>query len=259
MRKQPCVLVVLFILLAPFAVAQTKTGREKAGLRGKVESVRVEKSEIREQEGTPVESNRQLESVVTYDKKGEELEQFFYYNGIFLGKRTTLKDYTGNVTLTHYNHEGIMTGRMIIKYDESGRTTGSLAYDADGNLSRQVNYIYNQWGNLIEASFDFVNNRAFSTRNVYVYDDAGRHTADRFYDGDGVLKREIIYPDRGRSVDSPNQNGSTTKLADAVPFDPSDEYDSQGNWTKRSQRREIIESGQTREVVEVTYRKITYH
>jgi hypothetical protein len=159
MRKQPCVLMLLLILLAPFAVAQTKTGREKARLLGKVESVRVEKSEIRELVGMPVESKRQLESVVSYDKKGEELEQFFYYNGIFLGKRTTLKDYTGNVTLTHYNHEGIMTDRLIIKYDEWGRTTGSLAYDADGSLSRQVNYIYDRRGNLIEASFHFVNNR----------------------------------------------------------------------------------------------------
>lgn len=266
MRKQACALLLLLILLAPFAYAQTKNGREQAGLLGKVETVRLEKSEIREEDGMPVEGRRVLESVVVYDERGDELEQFSYYKGNFLGKRTTLKDDAGNVTLTHYNHEGIMTSRVVVEFDEAGRTTGSLAYDADGSLSRRIDYVYDRRGKLIEASFNFVKNRAFSTKTVHVYDEAGRRTADRFYDGDNILQREVIYPNVKREIIHPggfavvqsNKNGST-KLSDAEPVAPSTEYDSQGNWTKRSERRKIIESGKTIEIVEVTYRKITYH
>lgn len=113
MRKQTCALLLLLISHASFAVAQMKTEREKAGLSGKVKTVSLEKSEIREQDGTPVESQHILESVAVY------------------------------------------------------------------------------W--------------------------------------------------------------------DAKPADDSFEYDPQGNWTKRSHRRKVTESGKTTEFLEVTYRKITYH
>jgi hypothetical protein len=81
---------------------------------------------------------------------------------------------------------------------------------------------------------------------------------DRVYDADGVLKQENRHTTAGTNVVRHNKDSSTT-LEDAKLADLSIEYDSQGNWTKRSHRRKIIESGQAKEFVEVTYRKITYH
>jgi antitoxin component YwqK of YwqJK toxin-antitoxin module len=257
MSKQVGALLLFFIISSTSFAAQKKTGREKAGLFGPVETVRLEQSEIREQDGIPVESPRRLESVTTYDEKGNEIELSNYFNGTLQNKRTTAYDYPGNITWTYYNPKGAVMSRTIIKSDDSERTTGIFTYDANDSLTCQQNYVYDQRGNLLESSSSFINNRALSSKTVHTYDDEGRPTATRVYDANGILKQESAHTRAGTKVVTHNKDGSTKKW-EANFSDLSFEFDSHGNWTKRSHRRKITESGKITELIEVTYRSITY-
>ncbi|MCA1564663.1 MAG: hypothetical protein LC803_03190 [Acidobacteria bacterium] len=260
MSKHPGALLLLFFFIissTSFAIAQKKTDREKAGLFGPVETVSLEQSKIREQDGIPVESRRRLESVTVYDEKGYEIEQSHYSNGTLQNKRTTAYDYPGNITWTYYNPEGAVMSRTIIKSDDSGRTTGIFAYDAGGSLTCQQNFVYDQRGNLLESSSSFINNRVLSSKTVHAYDDEGRLMTSRVYDADGVLIQESAHTRAGTKVVTHNKDGSTKKW-EANISDVSFEFDSHGNWTKRSHRRKITESGKIIELVEVIYRSIAY-
>lgn len=257
MRK-PLVALLLLLSFAHLADAQTRNAREKAGLRGAVKSVRLESSEIHEQEGKQVESRRALVSVTRYDETGNEMEESIYANGVLQGKIISGYVAQGDFTRTHYNPRGAITARSIAKYDGSGKITELAAYDANGTLTRKVIYAHSDLGNLTEQIDVHYNRPALSSRTVYFYDETGNPTLSRVYDADGVLKYENSHTSAGVNVVQHKKDGSTT-LEEAKLADISFEYDSQGNWTKRSHRRRINESGQTREVVEVTYRKITYH
>jgi YD repeat-containing protein len=257
MRK-PLAALLLLLSFAYFADAQTRNVREKAGLFGPVKSVRLETSKIRERDGEQVESPRALESITRYDEMGNEIDQSIYFNGVLQGKIISVYDAQGNFTQTHYNAEGAVTARSIVKYDGAGKVTELSTYNANGSLTRKVTYVRNDLGKLTEEiAVDYVR-PALSYRIVHFYDEAGKPTMDRVYDADGVLKQESVHTSAGTDVITHKKDGST-KLWDAKLADLSFEYDSQGNWTKRSHRRKIIESNKTTEVVEVTYRKITYH
>lgn len=250
--------LLLLLSLNCLADAQTKNAREKAGLAGQVKTVRLETSKISEQDGQPVESRKLLESITSYDAQGNEIEQAIYANGVFQGKIISGYDSQGSFTRTRYDAEGVITERSIVKYDRSGRETELSNYNADGNLTRRVTYVCDDLGKLTEEiSVNYVH-PAYSSRIVYFYDEAGKLTMNRVYDADGVLRQENAHTSAGINVVQHKKDGSTT-LEDAKHADLSIEYDSEGNWTKRSHRRKIIESGKTKEFVEVTYRQITYH
>jgi hypothetical protein len=250
--------LLLLLSLTCLADAQTRNAREKAGLVGQVKTVRLETSRIHEQDGQRVESRRLLESITSYDAQGNEIEQAIYANGIFQGKIISGYNAQGDFTRTHYNAEGAVMALSIIKYDKSGRETELSNYNANGNLSRRVTYVRNDLGKLVEEIDVNHSHPAFSSRTVYSYDEAGELIMDRVYDADGVLRQENAHTSVGTNVVQHNEDGSAT-LEDARLADLSIEYDTQGNWTKRSHRRKFIKSDQTKEVVEVTYRKITYH
>lgn len=257
MRKQLCALLLL-LSFAHLADAQTRNARERAGLRGPVKSVRLETSKIHEQDGEPVESRRALESVTRFDETGNEMEEAIYADGVLNHKIISGYDAQGDFISTRYNSEGVVVARSIVKYDGAGRETEFSAYNTNGDLTRRVTYVRDDLGKLIEEiAFDrFHPSR--SHRTAHFYDKAGKRTLSKLYDADGVLKQENAHARGETNVVQHNKDGSTThwgtKLSDLTI-----EYDSQGNWTKRALRRNFIESGQTKEFVEVTYRKITYH
>jgi len=250
--------LLLLLSLTCLADAQTRNAREKAGLSGAVKSVRLETSKIHERGGKQIESRHALESITLYDETGNEIEQSIYADGVFQGKIISGHDGQGGFTRTHYNTEGAVAARSIVKYDRSGREIDYSTYNANGNLLRKVIYLRDDFGKLTEEiAFDY-SNPAFSSRIVHFYDEAGNLTMGRVYDADGALRQESVHTRAGFNVVHHNKDRST-RLWDANLADLSIEYDSWGNWTKRSHRRKIIESGKTTEFVEVTYRKITYH
>jgi YD repeat-containing protein len=257
MRK-PLGALLLLLSFAHLADAQTRNAREKAGLRGLVKSVRLETSKIQERDGEEVESRRALESITRYDETGNEIEESIYANGVFQGKIISGYDAQGDFTRTHYNPQGALTARSIGKYDRLGRATELSNYNANGNLTRRVTYVYNDFGKLAEQTDVNHSYPAFSSRTIHLYDEAGNPTISRVYDADGVLRIENAHTHEGVYIVQHEKDGSTT-LEDAKHADLSFEFDAQGNWTKRSHRRKIIAPGKTREIVEVTYRKITYH
>jgi len=251
--------LLLLLSFAHLTYGQTKNARERAGLFGPVKSVRLETSKIQERDGQPVETRRNPESIILYDERGNEIEKSVYFNGVFQSKFISTFDGQGEKTETQYNAAGAVTSRSILKFDKSGRSLEYAVYNPNGSLLRRNTYMYDDRGNLREDLWDDLNNPALSARTVYSYDNTGRLTGRTLYGADNVLRQEIEFTGTGSKVVALNGDGSIKYTESIEPSRLSFEYDAHRNWIKRSHRRAIVEPDKTTELIEVTYRKITYH
>ena len=254
---KPLAALLLLLSLIHLSNGQTNNAREQAGLLGPVKSVHLETSKIQERDGQPVESGRNLESVIRYDERGNEIEKTIYFNGVFQSKSISTSDEQGR-TETHHNAAGAITGRSIVKVGKWGRTLEYAIYNSNGSLLRRSTYLYDQHGRLREQFRDDAS-PALSYRIVYSYDDTGQFIGQRYYDANNVLKQEVESNGVGAKVVAYNGDGSIEHTENAEHSRVSFEYDARRNWIKRSHGRTIVKSNETIELVEVIYRKITYH
>ena len=114
---------------APQPVAESDRNRD--GLIGPVRRVRTEVAKLTTQDGKSVESKHVVLEIVTYDLKGNKIEnQYFPIAGATLtGKEVYKYDEKGNISeMTLLNTDGSLLGKEIYKYE----------YDFAGNWNKMT-------------------------------------------------------------------------------------------------------------------------
>jgi hypothetical protein len=250
--------MLLFSLsLACTASAQARVDRETDGLKGRVKSVRVERSKVRKRDGRTFEESKRLQSVATYDEKGNKLEEVGYNSdGAVTWKRVFARDDKGNRTETTYKADGTIDAKWVTTYDASGKMTGSAQYAADGSLRHKSVREFDANGKLITGAI-YDANGSLMNKTFFSYDAKGPQARDALYNADGTLVQELVRTDTGYTVVLYDSDGSVRyKSFDQLP---SSELDSNGNWIKQTTLRTILQGGKPEETEEVTYRTIIYY
>lgn len=195
-------------------------------------------------------------------------EQWFTHTGQLGGRTVSTFDEKGNQTSQmSYQADGALSWKNISKYDGNGNRTESLQHYGN-TLRYKVLYSYDSKGRILETeTFEF--NRLPSElrsshapepgKVVYTYDDDKRTKALATYDVDGTLKGKVAYAyderenEVGRTVF--NADGSL-KNAESQLIDI--EYDSHGNWTRRTRLIQWEKGGQP-QAFHAELRVITYY
>jgi hypothetical protein len=313
--KRALIIMFAVALWAVAANAQAKTDRERARLRGGVQSVRTEAAEFAPKGGGSVAGKRRLLQVVTYNARGDRLKQVDYnHDGSVAqtlvctfdgqGRANGYEEYTGGLT-TPRQHLYVL--------DDRGQRIEYSFVQPDGSAGEKYLYRHDARGNIIEETLHGHKGELIS-RNVFAYDDKGRPTSQTRYNADGSVSSIIAstYDAQGMPVERVRHEGDTLTYRVRYFYDrlmrvvaqetvgsvvesdihPSEahapgrvvyvykekeqpketiayapdgsirervslEYDSRGNWIKRTRMAGSGE-GSRRELRRVEYRTITY-
>ena len=222
------------------------------GLRGPVKSVRVE---IRYESETPLTREEMQSWLTTYNEKGNIL-------------RTESYDFKNNLqAITAY---GYLDGHRVsaFKFIQRGYgpapgigagigRAGSFSNrKMDPRYQHRFEFKYDEKKRLTEKT-DFMSNGDFLERRVYKYD--GNKKEELVYSGDGSLIRRYLYTldDKGNEIEQTFfKDDGSPDWKNLYKF----EFDSNGNWTKRTVSRDII-SDRLRKPIprSVHLRTITYY
>lgn len=178
------------------------------------------------------------QTVYTYDERGNQTSQASYSaDGAVNWKTCSTYDAQGNITeWVQYEHETLRY-KVISTYDEKGRVVESetIEFNAIPNV--------------------YVSHAPVPGKVVYIYDDEKRTKEVATYKPDGTLKDRVVYAYDTKG----NEVGRSMFKADGTPNDPviqfydniyepgskfrgslsgktlvEFEYDSHGNWTKKT-------------------------
>lgn len=283
--KDIVVILALSLFWACHADAQGRSDRETNNLSGAVHKVRIEKSPLSEEGNRHVAGPRES-SEVTYDQKGNKIEETTYGAGNSLVGRSVFEyDTADNLTaVTVYNADGsinlkrvrkslpvsegrkveesiwasgtIFQAMTIYNYDNKDRGTELATFDANGKPGMRVVTIYGPNGKPTEIK-TFQRN-TLTGRVIFSYDAQGNQTGNSEYDAAGVRGSKYVF-----SGDL--TRGSHTEMTE---YDAKDnlvkkesyirEFDSHGNWIKSISSEWEKSTGKSRPV-EVTKRSITYY
>lgn len=205
--------------------------------------------------------------VYKYDVKGNLIEQQWYAHTGRLGGRTVYTfDEKGNQTSQASYDEGSLSWKNVSKYDANGNNTETLQYQGDTLRYKFLNS-YDSKGRILEKETVEFNSKpqAFPShppqpgKVVYTYDDEKRTKEEATYAVDGTLRRKVTYAydERNNEIGliifyayGPHQN-SETRLTNI-------EYDSHGNWTRKTRFRQPEKGGQP-QPFHAELRVITYY
>jgi len=249
---------------ASLALGQAKSDRDKANLRGSVrsvESIIIKTFDANEEESGITKS---LDTVV-YDLDGNEIERTIYDDfGFLVGREarsyaagklsdSVLKDPKGHlIEKRTYQHNG---NRLIkiLTYGKSGalELIQSNSYDAEDRLLNetyaagkrvfgQTVFKYNDRGRISEVGFFGANGAKAvapigpclsAHRMIYTYDAQNHPITIVSYEPSGELKKrwKYTYDSEGEKKEDVQESfWSLTKFVFEY------EYDSHGNWIKRT-------------------------
>ena len=174
--------------------------------------------------------------VYKYDNNGNRVAEALYHKTALVSRNENAYDDQGRlISQVIYNPDGTVSARSRISYDPAGKLLERIRHDGD-LLTYKVRYTYDSKGRLTELE----------TVGSYVEIDSN---------SEGYVTGKVVYVYKGKDYPKEaltyNQDGS---LRDKVVF----EYDSTGNWIKRTRR---VRSATTRKEVpvHVEYRTITYN
>lgn len=164
-----------------------KNDKERDGFVGPVEKVIVERASFANQSGEWILGPRNLDSVTTYNRKGEKISESFGPNVLFgsellSGHSEEKRDSSGNIiehkrydndTLLYrevftyeaegrkveeeiFNYEGVPSGKTRYKYDTHDKPVEMSKYDSNGMLTSKIVYAneYDPNGNLIKQEVE---------------------------------------------------------------------------------------------------------
>lgn len=229
------------LFLAPvFVYAQAKSDRERDGLKGAVQSVRIRRSVVSEMNGKRNETPSTLFQEIAYNRAGRRAEIAFY-DDAGAPSRRIVYDYdaaTDKLTgLTTFNARNAMVRRTNDAYDGAFMTKRIICdYNEDGSFLRKLVLTFAQYGELSEVAE---------------------------YKEDGTLvKREsapFVRSEFPKSVMADAQNADHIIRFDSKEnefLDP----DSHGNWTRAiiSNQSLTYASGKKERRAEIYYREFTY-
>ena len=249
----PTILAALFVLLsAQSAGAQSRqTDRDFDGLKGRVKSVTVEDARLDEAAGGPVERERVTSGSVEYDAEGNW---------------TRRKDYDEKGRLITSLAFAFLGGERVARVEEVELPPDALVMErparrgrrrADPRYSYKLKYVYGPDGKRAQ-DFWYSNDGRLYMRRVFAY--KGRSKTVTVYVERGRLNDRAVYllDEKGNEVEALLRD----TFADKIGY-KYEEFDEQGNWTKRIVTRgfkEIPADAFARiKPWSVEYRTITYY
>jgi hypothetical protein len=172
--------------------------------------------------------------VYKYDANGKLIAEELYYKTTIISRNENAYDSQGRlISQTSYNPDSTVSSRVLVSFAADGKPLERTRHDGE-LLTYRVRYAYDKKSRLAEVE----------TTGSYVATDSSSesHITGKVvyvYKGKDHPKEMLIY----------NQDGS---LRERVVID----YDSRGNWTKRTHR---VKAGGTEVTRQIQYRTITYH
>jgi len=226
--------------------------------------------------------------VYKYDARGNLIEEQWYsHTGLIGGKTVSTFNEKGKQTIqAYYSGEGTLNWKNISKYDADGNRTEWLQYQGD-TLRYKIISSHDSKGRVLEdETFEFNGNPNIITSHapepgkvVYTYDDEKRTKEVASYDVNGRLKSKVVYTydDRGNEIGRTQFNGDGSPKDLEIQFYDNIyqagspfrgtlsgrslmniEYDSHGNWTKKT-RLIQSEKGGLPQAYNAELRVITYY
>ncbi len=255
------VLPILMLCVSAPAVYAQISDRERDGLKGPVQTVRVRTTTITEEDGVRTETPLLLSHDVVYDKSG------------------------ARTALALYDKTGNLNRRTVYTYDrEDKRRSGLAIYNATNTLVRRVVDLRGQRGfEKTRTIEDFNEDGSFYRKRVLAIDQFGEMNAVAEYQSDGTLIKEHVAlrnsePDdtavnnhRPRDEEIPVMAVPPTREPRADALDPiigftrgsgeRDHFDGHGNWTRGVvlSSSKVFSSGQRTKTTEISYREFTYY
>lgn len=209
----------------------TKTTRERFGLIGHVQEMRIYKAELSKKFGESVEDTKRLDAVYTFDRWGRAVKAGEY-------------DTLGNVERT-----------FSFTYDDQGNETGGVAHETGGRVQRRFVFTFDLAGNLAAESW-YDNRGTLLSGYIYSYDDEGRETEE--VDAWSKMRSVFTLDGQGnRTRQERYREDGTHSSTETYAYEA---FDSVGNWTKRKVEETLWATlhGVAYEPPEVEYRVITY-
>ena len=174
--------------------------------------------------------------VYKYDAKGNMIAEDLYHKTSVISRNENAYDSQGRlVSQTMYNPDGSVSARIAKTFDAAGKLVERVRHDND-LLTYRVRYKYDNKGRVerVETVGSYVEMDSGSEGHVtgqvvYVYKGNDRLKETLIYNPDGSFRERLVY-----------------------------DYDSRGNWTKRTRRVKATPNGKDTPV-QVEYRTISYY
>ena len=173
--------------------------------------------------------------VYKYDDKGSLLVEELYYKTTLVSRNENTYDQQGRLlSQVSYNPDSTVSSRIRVSLAADGKPVERTRHDGD-LLTYRVRYTYDKKGRRVEVETtgsyvesDSVSESHVTGKVVYVYKGKDQPKEMMIYNQDGSLRERVVI-----------------------------EYDSRGNWTKRTHRVKAATAGN--EVTrQIDYRTITY-
>jgi hypothetical protein len=231
------------------AVERAGSDASDEGLRGRVRTVLTESQDL---SGTWSVQGRKRNSFDTYNEHGNKL-------------RTELYDFKGN--LYRISVYGFIDGGRVVafrtiehEYDPPPVAITAAPGNADKKFDRRYDhrfeFKYDDKKRLTERK-SFQSNGDVWLRYVYKYN--GSQKEELVYTADGTLNQRYLYTldDKGNEVElTIFERSGSIRVEESYTY----EFDSKGNWTKRTTSRVVTKDGRQQLVpYNFHFRTITYY
>ena len=235
--------LMLCLLSYSIVYAQAKTDRERDGLKGLVQTVKVRQMTVVTEDEKQMESPLVLSYVISYNRAGSRTELALYDKTGSLSRRVayTYESRSNRLSeLTTYDAYNVMVRKVVDTYGSNGFKSSRAIHDynEDGTFYRKTVLTFGHLGELVEV-------------------------AD--YREDGSLIKKDAAPLKQPSHPY-NARRSPAETEDRiVSFERNEgeyfEPDAQGNWTRgvTSSTFRTYSSGKKVKTEEIVYREFTYH
>lgn len=205
--------------------------------------------------------NAPRKHVYVLDQKGNRTEyKMIQPTGSAADERYVYKyDDKGNRIADELYHKSTLVSRNENTYDDQKRLISQIIYNPDGTVAAKISNTFAADGKPMERTRHDAN--LLTYRVLYKYDDKGRlieletvgSYVDMESDAASYVTGKVVYvykgKDRPKEALTYNPDGS---LRERLVFD----YDSRGNWTKRTRR---VPASKKEVPAQIEYRTISYH
>jgi len=288
--KQLLIAITLSLFFIHMALAGMQTDKEREGLVGPVQSIRVEFAKFSRESGKWLEGPRNPLLTTVCDERGNWLEKTNYgSDGSIIGKFkwSYTYDAEGNITQRVSSIEGppTISSKVIYTYDSKRNIIEEVSYTNGKPADTKIVYTYDAKGNIIQKGQYYNDGSLAGTKVINSYDAKGNVTEEASYTADGSLLKKWIYGydvkgDKTEAVnykndgiilskqiykyDTKGNRIETVYNADTSPSSKetaSYDYDSMGNWTKETTKKITFDkSGKEQlESLDAIYQTITYY
>ena len=236
---------VLCLLFTGSTFTQGKTDRDRDGLKGPVQTVRVRKMTTLDENGKQSASPLLLTHVVTYEQSGNRTDVAFY------------------------DRIGAFSRRIVYTYDpETRKRSGLITYDSQNSMVRKVVDINGGSGfKKNRTIYDFNDDGSVYRRTELAFDDLGELLEVAEYQPDGSLVKKDRAPFKEPELEyvvaaqrPASEDVDRVVISSGSGRGEYFEPDPHGNWTRgiTVSSSRTFASGKKIKTTEVVYREFTY-